>query len=47
VDIEAVRSTDEARLKGRRRIRAGNKKGDFVATQQPSGVATLKLPPSK
>jgi hypothetical protein len=31
VDIEAVRGTDDARLKGRRRIRAGNKTGDFVS----------------
>jgi len=35
VDIEAVRSADDARLKGRRRIRGENKKGDFVSTQQP------------
>jgi hypothetical protein len=42
VDIEAVRSTDAARLKGRRRIRAGNKTGDFVSTQQPGSVSTRK-----
>jgi hypothetical protein len=35
VDIEAVRSADDARLKGRRRIRGENKKGDFVSTPQP------------
>jgi hypothetical protein len=33
VDIEAVRNTDDARLKGRRRIRAGNRPGDFVSTK--------------
>jgi hypothetical protein len=42
VDIEAVRNTDDARLRGRRRIRAGNKTGDFVSTQQPSDVSTSK-----
>jgi hypothetical protein len=42
VDIEAVRNTDAARLKGRRRIRAGNKQGDFVSTQQPGDVSTFK-----
>ena len=42
VDIEAVRNTDNARLKGRRRIRAGNKPGDFVSTLQPSNVSTFK-----
>jgi hypothetical protein len=41
VDIEAVRNTDTARLKGRRRIRAENKKGDFVSTQQPGEVSTF------
>jgi hypothetical protein len=40
VDIEAVRSADIARLKGRRRIRAANKQGDFVSTQQPEKVST-------
>jgi hypothetical protein len=40
VDIEAVRSTDLARLKGRRRIRAANKEGDFVSTQQLEKVST-------
>ena len=35
VDIEAVRSADDARVKGRRRIRGENKKGDFVSTPQP------------
>jgi len=42
VDIEAVRNSDDARLKGRRRIRAGNKPGDFVSTQQPDDVSTFK-----
>jgi hypothetical protein len=40
VDIEAVRNNDGARLKGRRRMRAGNKQGDFVSTQQPGEVST-------
>jgi hypothetical protein len=40
VDIEAVRNTDTAPLKGRRRIRAGNKTGDFVSTQQLGDVST-------
>jgi hypothetical protein len=40
VDIEAVRSTDNARLRGRRRIRAGNKGGDFVSTPQSGNVST-------
>jgi len=40
VDIEAVRSTDLARLKGRRRIRAANKEGDFVSTQRLEKVST-------
>jgi hypothetical protein len=42
VDIEAVRGTDNARLKGRRRIRAGNKTGDFVSTPKPGEVSTRK-----
>jgi len=42
VDIEAVRGIDEARLKGRRRIRAGNKTGDFVSTSKPDEVSTRK-----
>jgi hypothetical protein len=41
VDIEAVRNTDDARIRGRRRIRA-NKAGDFVSTQQPGDVSTRK-----
>jgi hypothetical protein len=32
VDIEAVRNVDDARVKGRRRIRGGNKTGGFVST---------------
>jgi hypothetical protein len=40
VDIHAVRNTDDARLKGRRRIRAGNKTGEFVSAQQPEKVST-------
>lgn len=47
VDIEAVRNTDAARLKGRRRIRAGNKEGEFVSTQQPGEVSTSKPSRSK
>lgn len=47
VDIEAVRNTDDARLRGRQRIRAGNKTGDFVATPKPGDVATPKPRGSK
>jgi hypothetical protein len=47
VDIEAVRNTDDARLKGRRRIRAGNKSGDFVSTQQPGDLSTFRTDKSK
>jgi hypothetical protein len=42
VDIEAVRRTDSARLQGRRRIRSGNKRGDFVSTPQSGDVSTSK-----
>jgi hypothetical protein len=42
VDIGAVRSVDDARVKGRRRIRAENKTGEFVSTHQPSDVSTFK-----
>jgi hypothetical protein len=42
VDIEAVRDTDDARLRGRRRIRAGDKTGDFVSTPKPGDVSTLR-----
>jgi hypothetical protein len=41
VDIEAVRNTDDARIKGRRRMRAENKAGDFVSTQQSGDVSTF------
>jgi hypothetical protein len=47
VDIEAVRGTDSARLQGRRRIRAGNKPGDFVSTPQSTDVSTSKPHGSK
>ncbi len=47
VDIEAVRNTDDARLRGRRRIRAGNKTGDFVSTHQPADVSTPRPRGSK
>ena len=42
VEFEAVRGADDARVKGRQRIRAENKKGDFVSTQQPQKVSTRK-----
>jgi hypothetical protein len=35
VDIEAVRGADEARLQGRRKMRAANKSGAKVSTQHP------------
>jgi hypothetical protein len=46
VDIEAVRSTDAARLKGRQRMRAANKSGVKVSTGQPEKVSTGKGDPS-
>ncbi len=42
LDIEAVRNADAARLKGRQRMRAGNKQGEKVSTQQPTIVSTGK-----
>jgi hypothetical protein len=36
VDIEAVRNTDAARLKGRRRMRGENESGAKVSKKQPS-----------
>ncbi len=39
VDIEAVRSADAARLKGRQRMRAENESGAKVSKQQPRGVS--------
>jgi hypothetical protein len=39
LDIEAVRNADAARLKGRKRIRAGNESGVKVSTQQPTRVS--------
>ncbi len=42
VDIEAIRRTDSARLQGRRLIRSGNKRGDFVSTPQSGDVSTMK-----
>jgi hypothetical protein len=40
LEIEAVRSADEARLEGRRRMRARNESGVKVSTQQPRRVST-------
>jgi hypothetical protein len=42
VDIEAVRNTDAARLKGRRRMRDANENGVKVSTQQSRRVSTSK-----
>lgn len=39
-EIEAVRSVDEARLIGRRKMRGRNENGAKVSTPQPSGVST-------
>jgi hypothetical protein len=41
VEIEAVRNTDEARVQGRRKIRARNKEGEKVSTQQSGKVSTV------
>ena len=42
VEFEAVRNTDDARLRGRRRMRAENESGANVSKQQPGKVSTLK-----
>jgi hypothetical protein len=42
VDIEAVRRTDNARLKGRQRMRAVNEDGVKVSTKQSARVSTGK-----
>jgi len=42
VDIEAVRNTDAARLKGRQRMRAENENGVKVSTPQSGKVSTGK-----
>lgn len=39
-EIEAVLTFDDARLKGRRRLRAGNGSGSKVSTRQPGDVST-------
>ena len=39
VDIEAVRNADEARLRGRRKMRATNKTGAKVSPEQSTGVS--------
>jgi hypothetical protein len=39
VDIEAVRSADAARLKGRQRMRAENESGAKVSKKQPTRVS--------
>ena len=47
VDIEAVRNTDAARLRGRRRMRAENESGAKVSKEQPTGVSTFKADRAK
>ena len=42
VNIEAVRNIDDARLKGRRKMRAANISGAKVSTGQPSRGSTEK-----
>jgi hypothetical protein len=42
VDIEAVRNTDAARLRGRQRMRAENESGAKVSKQQPTKVSSLR-----
>jgi hypothetical protein len=42
VDIEAVRSTDAARLRGRQRMRAENESGAKVSKKQSAGVSNSK-----
>jgi hypothetical protein len=43
VEIEAVRGVDDARLRGRRKIRAANKTGAKVSPEQPARVSPGKL----
>jgi hypothetical protein len=47
VDIEAVRSTDAARLKGRQRMRAENESGAKVSKQQLDGVSNSERSKAK
>jgi hypothetical protein len=42
VDIEAVRSTDAARVRGRQRMRAENESGAKVSKKQPTRVSNGK-----
>jgi hypothetical protein len=42
VDIEAVRNTDAARLRGRQRMRMENESGAKVSKQHPGGVSIFK-----
>lgn len=42
VDIEAVRNTDAARLRGRQRMRTENESGAKVSKQHPGGVSIFK-----
>jgi len=42
VDVEAVRGVDDARLRGRRKMRAANEAGAKVSTQQPGNVSTAR-----
>lgn len=42
VDIEAVRNTDAARLRGRQRMRAENESGAKVSKKQPKRVSNFK-----
>jgi hypothetical protein len=46
-DIETVRVVDDARLKGRKKMRAANEQGPKVSTEQPTGVSTFKTGGSK
>jgi hypothetical protein len=47
VDIEAVRNADEARLRGRRKMRATNKSGAKVSPEQPGKVSPAMLRAAK
>jgi hypothetical protein len=41
-DVDTVRDVDDARIRGRRKMRNVNEQGVNVSTKQPSGVSTLK-----
>ncbi len=39
VDIEAVKNTDQARLRGRQKMRSEQKRAESITPEQPTGVS--------